>query len=166
MKVLVLAAVAALSAACAGVPPGTASEARLASISYETGPCFGACPVYQVTVSADGEGRFEGRRFTAVTGERAFRVTPQQFQAFAQALAPLRPAEAERRYSGEACDMMATDLPSTEVVWTDADGSRRTLYFYHGCDMERNRPIAERLNAAPGLLPIGALIGAPGRMRG
>jgi hypothetical protein len=167
MRVLVFAVAAALSAtACATAPPGTGSDVRLASISYETGPCFGACPVYRVTVSADGEGRFEGRRFTAVTGERVFRVTPQQFQAFSQALAPLRPAEPERRYSGEACDMMATDLPSTEVVWTDACGSRRTLYFYHGCDMERNRPIAERLNAAPGLLPIEALIGAPGRMRG
>ncbi|HEY0326511.1 MAG TPA: DUF6438 domain-containing protein, partial [Allosphingosinicella sp.] len=40
------------------------------SISYETGPCFGACPVYRVTVSPDGTGTVEGRRVTAVTGER------------------------------------------------------------------------------------------------
>ena len=162
MKLPALAAVAALSvAACASVPPGEGSGADLASISYEAGPCFGACPVYRVTVSADGSGRFEGRRYTAASGERAFAVTPQQFAAFARQLAPLRPAEGERRYSGEACAMMATDLPSTEVVWTDADGSRRTLYFYHGCDMERNRAIAERLEAAPRLLPIRELIGAP-----
>ena len=54
--------------------------------------------------------------------------------------------------------MMATDMPSTEVVWAGADGSRRTLYFYHGCDMEKNRAIAERLEAAPRLLPIAEFI--------
>jgi hypothetical protein len=143
----------------AALPPPDGMAGTVQSISYETGPCFGACPVYRLTVSADGAGRFEGRRFTAASGEQAFRVTPEQFAAFARQLAPLRPAEGERLYSGEACEMTATDMPSTEVVWTEADGSRRTLYFYHGCDMARNRPIAERLKAAPGLLPIGELIG-------
>ena len=160
MKGLAGAVTAALSlAGCATAPP-PASAGR-ATIVYETGPCFGACPVYRITVSADGEGRFEGRRFTAVTGTRAFAITPEQYAAFARHLAPLRPAEPERLYAGEACATMATDLPSTEIVWTDADGRRTTLYFYHGCDMERNRPIAERLDAAPGLLPIGAFIRAP-----
>jgi hypothetical protein len=159
MKLPAFAALAALSvAACATAPPAESSGVGLASISYETGPCFGACPVYRVTVSADGAGRFEGRRYTAATGVRTFAVTPRQFDAFARQLAPLRPTESERRYSGEACEMMATDLPSTEVAWTEADGSRRTLYFYHGCDMEENRAIAERLDAAPTLLPIGEFI--------
>ena len=146
-------------AACTTTVPG--AQAELRSISFETGPCFGACPVYRVTVRADGEGRFEGRRFTAVTGERAFTMTSSQFDAFARQLAPLRPQEAERRYAGEACEMMATDLPSTEVTWQDGQG-RHTLYFYHGCDMEKNRAIAERLEAAAELLPIGELVRLPG----
>ena len=63
MKALSLAiAVALASAACATVPPAASAQ----SISYETGPCFGACPVFRVTVSPDGSGTFEGRRFTAV----------------------------------------------------------------------------------------------------
>jgi hypothetical protein len=144
-------------AACASVAAEPAG--RVASIAYETGPCFGACPVYTVTVDRDGRGRFEGRRFTTVTGERSFEVTPEQFRAFAQALEPLRPASGERRYSGEACDMTATDLPSADVRWRTADGAEQHLYFYYGCDMERNRAIAERLRAAPDLLPIGDLIG-------
>ena len=154
MRSLLLAAAGAFaSTACATVPPSAPVE----SISFETGPCFGACPVYRVTVNSDGSGSFDGRRFTAVGGERAFRVTPAQFRAFAAQLAPLRPASGERRYSGEACEMMATDMPSTDVTWRSG-ASEQHLYFYHGCDMEENRAIAERLNAAPALLPIGDLV--------
>ena len=143
---------------CATTPPAEAGPRTASSISYETGPCFGACPVYRVTVHGDGRGLFEGRRFTAVSGTRAFRVTPAQYRAFAAQLQPLRPAAGARRYSGEACRIMATDLPSAEVSWSTG----QQLYFYFGCDMERNRAIAERLRAAPGLLPIAGLIGRPG----
>jgi hypothetical protein len=148
-------------AGCATAPPAEAAGRQVRSISYETGPCFGACPVYRVTVSADGTGRFEGRNFTTVRGEREFRVTPAQYRAFAAQLAPLRPARGSRRYSGEACRSMATDLPSAEVTWSAAGGDQK-LYFYFGCDMDRNRALAERLRAAPGLLPIAELIGRPG----
>ena len=129
------------------------------SISYETGPCFGACPVYRVTVSPDGSGTFEGRRFTAVTGERSFRITPEQYRAFAAQLAPLRPAEGSVRMSGEACRQMATDLPSAEVTWFSPIGNSQSYYFYYGCDMDRNRAIADRLTRAPQLLPIQDMIG-------
>jgi hypothetical protein len=111
-----------------------------------------------VTVDRDGEGLFEGRRFTAVEGERRFRVSTEQYRSFVRHLETLRPASGERRYSGEACTQMATDLPSAEVTWRTAGGGEQRLYFYFGCDMERNRAISERLEAAPGLLPIGAMI--------
>jgi len=157
MKSLPLAVAAALtSTACATVPP----TAPVESISYETGPCFGACPVFRVTVNSDGSGTFEGRRYTAVTGERGFRATPEQFRAFAAQLAPLRPASGTMRYTGEACEMTATDMPSAEVTWRSG-ASEQQLYFYYGCDMEKNRAIAQRLNDARDLLPIGDLLGNP-----
>ena len=138
-----------------------ASGAAVESISYETGLCFGACPVYLVTVSADGTGSFEGRRFTAVTGRRSFRITPEQFRAFADRLEPLRPESGSLRYSGPPlCETMATDLPSAEVTWRSRDGEQ-SLYFYYGCDMEKNRAIADRLNGATILLPIANFITLP-----
>ena len=142
------------------VTTAAAAGDQVESVTYETGPCFGACPVYRVTVGRDGSGLFVGRRFTAVTGERRFSVTPAQYGAFVRQLEPLRPASGERLYSGEACEMMATDMPSADVKWRAADGVEQHLYFYFGCDMERNRAIGERLRAAPDLLPIGDLIGA------
>jgi hypothetical protein len=151
---IVLALALAALTACATVP-ATASPVH--AIAYETGPCFGACPVYRVTVNSDGSGTFEGRRFTTVIGARGFRVTPEQYRAFARQLEPLRPDHGTVRFAGEACETMATDLPSAEVTWRSAEGEQR-LYFYYGCDMDRNRALAERLSAAPGLLPIGDLI--------
>ena len=151
-KLLIL-ALASLPA-CATVP----EDGGVPSVSYETGPCFGACPVYRVTVNADGTGLFEGRRFTAVSGERYFTLTLSQYRAFVAQLAPLRPASGDLRYSGPPlCRQMATDLPSAEVTWRLREGEQH-FYFYYGCDMERNRAIRDRLSAAPGLLPIGDFI--------
>ena len=147
-----------LAGGCATVPSGPIAIESDA-ISYETGPCFGACPVYKVTVSPDGRGTFEGRRFTAVTGERSFRITPAQYRAFAAHLAPLRPAEGAVRMSGEACRQMATDLPSAEVTWFSQIGNSQSYYFYYGCDMETNRAIADRMRSAPDLLPIREMVG-------
>lgn len=129
------------------------------SITYETGACFGACPVYSVTVRPDGSGVFTGRRFTAVTGEREFKLTPGQYNAFAARLAPYRPKSGEVRYSGANCKQVATDMPSVDVRWNRAIGDSQALMFYFGCDMEKNRAMAEALGGAVEVLPLDALIG-------
>ena len=158
MRLFTIVLAAAALPACATLSAQPHAGA-VRSISYETGPCFGACPVYRVTVSSNGAGTFEGRRFTAVTGTRAFRVTPAQFRAFAARLAPVRPARGEVRHAPPNCKTTATDMPSANVGWTMADGSTRGLYFYYGCDMAENRALAERLRNAPSALPIAELIG-------
>jgi hypothetical protein len=56
---------------------------------------------------------------------------------------------------------MATDLPSAEVTWFSQIGNSQSLYFYFGCDMEKNQAMAERIRSAPSLLPIRELIGRP-----
>jgi hypothetical protein len=147
-------------AGCTASASGVGGAASVPqSISYETGPCFGACPVYSFTIGSDGQGSFEGKRFTKVIGQRAFTVAPDRYRAFAAQLAPLRPAGGTVRYDAPPnCERMATDLPSASVTWRGADGSEQSLYFYYGCDMEKNRAIGERLRAAPGLLPLADFI--------
>ena len=130
------------------------------SISYETGPCFGACPVYRVEVASDGSGTFEGKRFTAVEGKRRFQLSPAQYRAFADHLAQLRPRSGEVRYStGEECTAVATDMSSASVSWRGQGGSSQSLYYYFGCKLDDSGALAERLRAAPGLLPIASFIG-------
>lgn len=143
-----------------GPGPGKPVAIEGDSIRYETGPCFGRCPVYTVTVRPDGTGIFEGKRFTAVTGERAFRLTSAQYDAFAAKLAPYRPRSGELRYApGEkTCPNVATDMPSVDVVWTRAIGDSQHLYVYYGCVMQ-NHAIKQALGEAAEGLPIQDLIG-------
>jgi hypothetical protein len=144
-------------AACAAIP----SEPVPASISYRTGPCFGRCPVYRVTVRSDLTGTFEGERFTAVTGPREFRVSARQWRAFVAKLAPLRPRGVRAVTPGSAdCGQTVTDMPSVNVSWSGASADR--LDFYYGCRAPANQTLADTLRAAPELLPIGDYIGSRG----
>jgi len=160
---LTMVGIAALAlAGCAHNGAGTGPIAIEAdSITYETGPCFGACPVYAVTVRPDGSGVFTGKRFTAVTGERAFKLTPGQYAAFAARLAPYRPKSGERRITpGEKeCGPAATDLPGVDIIWTRAIGDSQKLIYYFGCRMDGDRTMAEALGGAVETLPLEALIG-------
>jgi hypothetical protein len=131
------------------------------SIRYETSACYGRCPVYAVTLRPDGTGVFEGKRFTAVTGTKAFTLSRAQYDAFAAKLAPWRPEQGEVRYApGEKnCGPAATDMPSVDVVWTRAVGDSQRLYFYYGCRAEQNRALGQALGEATEVLPIQELIG-------
>lgn len=162
MAGLMLAGCAHTPQSGAHVPPAAPVPARGEAIVYTTSPCFGHCPVYRVTVRADGTATFEGQRFTAVTGRRDFDVTPAQYAAFAAALAPFRPAEGEVRYvpGSPLCEQMATDMPGVTVEWVAADGARRLLDFYYGCDMEKRARMAQALGNAPDALPIEGMVGA------
>lgn len=160
--ILFFAAATAALASCKTPPAsgyGGDQSAAVRRISYATGPCFGTCPVYTVTVDSDGSGVFVGQSHTTVTGSRNFTVTPAQFDSFARHLAPLRPASGTVRYdSGSQCTSMATDLPSADVKWRGADGQEQELYVYFGCFFTGSEAMVQRLQQAPGLLPIGAFI--------
>ncbi len=141
--------------------PGRPVPIKGDSITYETGPCFGACPVYSVTVRPDGTGMFVGKRFTAVTGERRFTLSRAQYDAFAGKLAPYRPASGSLRYApGEpTCPNHATDMASVNVTWTRALGDSQNLYVYYGCVMQGHAALKQALGEAADGLPIQALIG-------
>jgi hypothetical protein len=153
LKKLVPGLFAAMLASAAQAQP------RGESITYETGACFGRCPIYAVTVRADGAGRFEGRNFTAVSGVRTFRLSARQYRAFAARLAPHRPRGVEEINMGHSrCRRPATDLPSVAVTWRNGRGVDR-LSFYYGCLDPGNAALAQALRGAPELLPIGDFIG-------
>jgi hypothetical protein len=131
------------------------------TIRYQTSPCFGTCPVYAVTVSSDGAGAFEGKRFTATTGAQAFTLTPAQFADFREHLAPYRPAGGERRIaSGDPnCGAMMTDQPGATVEWSGGDAPAASLSLYYGCTAPELGAMKAALRAAPEALPIAAMIG-------
>jgi len=162
MRMLFSAAIAAcVLTGCAPMAgPGTPPPAAPLSITYKTGACFGACPVYSVTVDGSGSGTFEGERFTSSAGKQSFALTPAQFDAFAGALARFRPRGEKLVQPGTpACGMAATDMPGVDIVWREG-GRTDHLNVYFGCDMEKNRAMFDALRVAPNALAIQGLIGA------
>ncbi len=152
-------ALAGCTTDAAGQPAGEATTAE--TITYETKECYGACPVYVVTLdTATGTGMFEGRAATAVSGPRGFAATPAQVAAFRARLASTRGvADGSMMPNGARCQVQASDLPGAAVTWTAPGGAtvRREVYF--GCADDGNAPVIADLRAAPNALPIAALIG-------
>jgi hypothetical protein len=144
-----------------GPGPGKPVPIEGDSVRYETGPCYGRCPVYAVTVHPDGTGVFEGKRFTAVTGEKPFTLSRAQYDAFVAKLAPYRPESGQVRYAPgqQNCQPAATDASSVNITWTRAIGDSQGLYFYYGCRAPANLAIGQALGEASEALPIQDLIG-------
>lgn len=159
MKIIALGLLPILGGCVMAVGNTTTETAPVAiereTISYETSPCFGTCPVYRVTVQPDGTGVFEGRRFTKVVGTRDFKATPGQYRAFAAKLQPYRPQQGERlvQPGQPGCDNAPTDMPSVDVRWNELSGASQHLSFYYGCRM-RDQRMNEALRSAPNELPI------------
>lgn len=135
-----------------GLRPGVVGD----TISISAGPCFGVCPVYRVTVTPDGSGLLEPRRFTAVPGDTRFTVTPSQYRRLRASLAVFRPMAGEERRigHGENCDRFATDMPSYAIIWRRSGQKAATLDFQSGCMDARYARLRAALAAMPGTLQI------------
>ena len=158
MKMPVL--LAMLPLALAGCATVAAAPRQLETIRYETTACFGFCPAYVVTVSSDGQGLFEPVGHTAAAASERFTVTPAQFAAFAARLRPVRPnGEVLIQPGKPLCGAAVTDQASVDVRWTGGAGDPRHLDYYFGCDMAKHADLRRTLMAAPGALPIAALVG-------
>jgi hypothetical protein len=141
-------------------PPG----ARADTISIAAGPCFGACPSYKVTVTPDGSGLLEPRRFTAVPGPTRFTVTPLQYRRLRTALAAYRPATSTKKTIGhnENCARFATDQPGYVIEWTRADAKPTQLDFQSGCHDARYAKLRAAIAAIPRTLDIEPMLKSRG----
>lgn len=79
----VIAAFAAEHAGNTGRVDGDFGVMGIESISLSRGMCFGPCPVYQVTIQADGEARWRGEDFTERIGRFRGKVEPEDFRKIA-----------------------------------------------------------------------------------
>jgi hypothetical protein len=141
-RVPTAAAIAALvtfaSVAACGRPPARAPQTDPIStegqISLERRPCFGACPVYTVTLERSGAVIFQGRRFVADTGTFTGSIPAARADSLFRELdAGGWFAFADRYGMGEpGCERFATDLPSV-VTEVRMDGRAKRVEHDYGC---------------------------------
>lgn len=80
-------------------------------ISLERTPCFGACPIYKVTIKSDGTLLYHGQRFVDRIGDYRARVSAKAVKRLGASLTRLGYWKFNRSY-----DQQVTDLPSQIVT--------------------------------------------------
>jgi hypothetical protein len=146
----VLALVISLGA-CASLQ-GPTLPADGETISYSVGPCFGFCPVYNVSVTPDGHVRFEGERHTATLGQQDKDGGAQAYRTISSTLASYRPASGIT--ADTQCDSRMSDQQHYRIVWTAADGTQTALQHDKGCRSAQNDALNKALDLLPSKLGI------------
>jgi len=115
-------------------------------VTFERGPCFGTCPVYALTIFADGSAAFNGMNFVIEEGIHRTSLSSEQVAEIHRAILSADFFSLHERY-----EVAATDLPSILTTVT-MDGVSKTVYHYGtGCGTDLDL-------APPGLCQLEALL--------
>jgi (2Fe-2S) ferredoxin len=118
----------ALMLVALAVFPAAAQEAQVA-LTLERTACFGACPVYTVTVYTDGTVVYNGERFVDVEGEQTTTIDPETVEQLVAGFEGAGYFEWDDEYT----EMFITDLP-TVITSITRDGETKQITRYAGDD--------------------------------
>jgi Domain of unknown function (DUF6438) len=128
-------------AGCASHPPATPSVVQAAAVppdsavvTLERTPCFGTCPVYLVSASANGTIRFEGKSHVSHPGSAVGQIPKARLDSLLAELEAAGYFGFEERYvpGSPACGNAATDLPTVTTSLT-LGGRTKQIEHYRGC---------------------------------
>jgi hypothetical protein len=100
-------------------------------ITLERTECFGFCPVYKLTITADGSVVFEGRRFVKQEGVTISSVSPERLKQLMAEFDRVNFFSLEDDYS-EIRLSCPTDQPSA-ITSIRINGKSKTINHYLGC---------------------------------
>jgi hypothetical protein len=110
-----------------GEQPGDQAAEQPLRVTLERTACFGACPMYTVTVDHSGAVTFDGKRFVARTGSHSARVDTQALSGLRDAVKASNFFALQDCY----CERNVTDLPSAIITVTLGD-REKTVRHYAG----------------------------------
>ncbi|HEY5653641.1 MAG TPA: DUF6438 domain-containing protein [Pontiella sp.] len=99
-------------------------------ITLKRGPCFGPCPVYQVTVYSDGSVQWVGDSFVKEEGPRDWTIEKGQVDALRKALRRAKFKDFLDRYD----NYNITDCASATIIVKFDDEEVKQVYHYFGYD--------------------------------
>lgn len=163
MKAVLFAGMAVLMVACSPAPPPPPTgPVPDTGVSLSEGACFGTCPIYTVTVSANEFYTLKLGQFTRAPGTTETGVFPPG--TFAAATNALRTANfsslpTDITIGSPACGSpVVSDLPRAEIGEVTIAGPR-TVQYYPGCFGSPNRVALDALlTELRGVFGIPALV--------
>ncbi len=97
---------------------------RQSVITLERTACFGFCPMYKLTVYADGRVIYEGNQFVKVKGTRTTRISPMKARQLMLEFQRIQYFNLQDRYEGGP-----TDAPSA-ITSFQMGRKSKTVYHY------------------------------------
>src|SRR5215210_1852938 len=97
-------------------------------ITLKRTPCYGPCPVYEVTVSGTGEVEYFGEAHVARAGTHRWKISRRRLQRLAEAFDRANYSRLEDRYTSREF----TDAPGCLTSIEYEDGSYKCVDHYHG----------------------------------
>lgn len=117
-------------------------------ITLSEGPCFGTCPIYDMTLRPNGTFSLYGERFVKETGPQEGSIG---VDAWTEATAALEAAgfwTAEPIQTPENLQNCQTDAPTARVTSRTEDGREKTLIYDAGCGVRQTQNMIIALRAA------------------
>lgn len=96
--------------------------------------CFGTCPVYKLTIFADGKVLYEGIRHVKKKGKAGSRISRAKLDGLIEEFDNVYYFNLRDAYTPgtDACRQSVTDMPSAVTSLT-RNGKSKTINHYHGC---------------------------------
>ena len=103
-------------------------------IVLERGICFGTCPVYKLTISANGSVEFEGRHYVKKKGMIRTTISREQLKDLVAEFEKARYFTFQDRYGikEDGCNTDVVDTPRVKTSITIA-GKTKSVEHQHGC---------------------------------
>ena len=111
-------------------------------ITIRRSQCFGTCPDYTVSISADGAVKFEGREFVKTKGVAKGSISPDAVRQLIAAFENAKFFSLRDSYKSaeDGCPEQWTDSPSVETTLR-LNGKTKSIHHYHGCMDDRGRTV-------------------------
>ena len=108
-------------------PTATTNDLTGLVITLERTVCFGACPVYELTIYGNGTVVYEGSEFVRVVGTRTTIISEEKVRQLVSEFDRIDYFALSDSYE----DYMVTDLPSA-ITSITIHGRTKTVRHYHG----------------------------------
>lgn len=103
-------------------------------ITLERTVCYGTCPSYKLTISADGAVLFEGRRFVKKVGTFQSSISQEKLRELIDRFEKINYFQLGNRYEqpSDGCAEVVTDHPSANTS-IRINGKSMSVRHYYGC---------------------------------
>ncbi len=130
-----------LEAGCTTSKNSKTTSASFDQITLARTECYGRCPVYNVTIYADGRVHYKGEKYVEVLGKDSTKLSSQQMRQLVAAIDSVGYFTLRDSYNSheDGCAHVATDNPSVQTSIT-AKGRTKSVDHYYGCRGERSAP--------------------------